>query len=424
MILLAAAILVCLSVLISILIRKNPTPPTPPPDTSSEAAPLRLFSGSAADTPENLTAYDVICLFDCPAPETYCPKGYSLLSDKNSNTAIFYRERFTPRYARTLSLSEDGSRGGIYTLLRDEKNEFAVFSMNLRQSNAQEVEMLGHRLLCYKDYFPTFLGGELSAPAAPSILEACGLSPNSSGYSAHFSSSAGKTDAAGSIGLYPQTTPKSLDFDKKRIALTYDDGPSKTYTLAVLDALEKHNAKATFYVMGSHVAGNEALLKRAFSLGSEIGNHSNLHEIFSQNPPSIIKQTIETTNEAVRRVLKLGTATVRPPAGECTDKNGQPITPGYPIILWSIDTLDYKSEKTGTDVTASVLQKIHDGAIVLMHDIHAPAADAADSLIAALLEADYQLVTVSELLEFSEDGPENNRIYTKIDPSHFSVDNR
>src|SRR5688572_26382773 len=58
------------------------------------------------------------------------------------------------------------------------------------------------------------------------------------------------------------------------MALTFDDGPSSAYTPQILDILDRHGVKATFFVLGSNVAGNEALLQRTYASGHEIGNHT------------------------------------------------------------------------------------------------------------------------------------------------------
>lgn len=424
-ILLAVALAVCLLVL-GVMLAKRRTPVPPPDDSSGEDGELTLYSGPAGSLKgTDLTVYDALCLYDCKEPEALCPQGYSVLADSASGAAVFYRDRLVPYLSRTLSLSDDGTRGGVYALFQDGGKWLAVFSFCLgAESGSSTFEALGHRLLCYRDYFPVFLGGDLTeweTTASETILSACGLKQTSAGYTANLTPvpSSGSVKTANSErGLrYDRTNPpRSFDPMQKRIALTYDDGPNGAYTPAILDALEKHNAKATFFVMGSHVADNAALIQRAFSLGCEIGNHTNLHEKFSQNPLSIVRQTIETTSEAVRKYLKIGTAIVRPPAGETRDRDGKTVTIGYPIVLWSVDTLDYTAGQTGESVLASALTGIADGDIVLMHDIHAPAADAAEPLIAALLEQGYQLVTVSELLEFSADGAKADQIYTKITP--------
>ena len=82
-----------------------------------------------------------------------------------------------------------------------------------------------------------------------------------------------------------------------------------------------------------------------------------------------------------------------------------------PMILWSIDTLDWKTMNTQSTINA-VLNNVEDGDIILMHDIHSPTIDAALTLIPKLIEEGYQLVTVSELAEAKGVTLKNGSTYT------------
>ena len=198
------------------------------------------------------------------------------------------------------------------------------------------------------------------------------------------------------------------------IALTYDDGPDPEYTEYIIEALSKNNSKATFFVMGAHVTEHPGLVKKAFDAGCEIGNHTNLHESFDKNPLSIIKLTIETTNSAIRKEIGIGASLVRPPNGITLTNRGEFAKTGYPLVLWSIDTCDYADGKL-KDAVISTAKNAENGDIILMHDIHAPSAEAAEELVSALCER-FRLVTVSELLEFkSEDGITADSVYRSAD---------
>ena len=84
---------------------------------------------------------------------------------------------------------------------------------------------------------------------------------------------------------------------------------------------------------------------------------------------------------------------------------------GLPLILWNIDTLDWKTRNAQATID-NVMQKVKDGDIVLMHDIHTESIDAAIVLIPKLIEAGYQLVTVSELAAARGIGMQNGTSYT------------
>lgn len=188
----------------------------------------------------------------------------------------------------------------------------------------------------------------------------------------------------------------AIDKNKKMIALTYDDGPSR-YTPTVLRALEKYQAHATFYVVGSCVKRYPATVRKVFAAGNEIGNHTYNHENLTRRSAGQIKSVLGKTNHLVKRQTGRDICTVRPPGGNynTTVKKAA----GMPLILWSLDTLDWRTRSTSATVR-SVLGHAGDGAIVLMHDLHESTAKAADKIIGTLKGRGYQMVTVSELAAY------------------------
>ena len=110
-----------------------------------------------------------------------------------------------------------------------------------------------------------------------------------------------------------------------------------------------------------------------------------------------IQKEIQTTTDAIAKATGGKKPTVmRPPFGAVNETVKQ--TVGLPIIMWSVDTLDWKTRNTQATID-SVLKNAKDGSVILMHDIHKPSVDAAVQLIPKLIEKGYQLVTVSELAE-------------------------
>ena len=194
------------------------------------------------------------------------------------------------------------------------------------------------------------------------------------------------------------------------IALTYDDGPD-VYTEQIVNVLAQNNAKATFYVNGTHVTDHPDIIQTIFQNGNEIGNHTNLHELFSHNTQGIIRKTVEETNKKLRKIVKIGAFTVRPPGGETLDRYQKLVTIGYPLIRWSIDTFDYVGTPTTSTLLASIQTNVKHGDIILMHDTKQTTAVAAETIVGYLVSQEFQLVTVSELLEFSLGGADINRVY-------------
>ena len=180
---------------------------------------------------------------------------------------------------------------------------------------------------------------------------------------------------------------------KKSVALTFDDGPSK-HTARILNCLEANGAKATFFVVGPNVQKFGDTLRRAVSLGMEIGNHTVNHPNLKTLSEAEIKSEINTNADYVEAATGIRPRLVRPPYGNYTDKILA--IANQPFILWSIDTLDWKTRNAQKTID-SVLSSVKDGDIILMHDLYEPTAEAAEKIIPELIKMGFDLVTVPEL---------------------------
>lgn len=179
------------------------------------------------------------------------------------------------------------------------------------------------------------------------------------------------------------------------IALTFDDGPYPKVTAHILDVLEKHGVSATFFVLGSRVAGREELLLRMEALRCEIGNHTFSHADLTSLSGEQIQKEIDDTNTEFKRVLGHGAAVVRPPYGRYNDSVRNVIT--YPLVLWTVDTNDWRP-RNADELAAAVIREAEAGCVILMHDQQESTAAAMDAIIPALLGKGFRFVTVSELL--------------------------
>ena len=180
---------------------------------------------------------------------------------------------------------------------------------------------------------------------------------------------------------------------KKSVALTFDDGPS-SFTDRLLDCLEENNAKATFFMVGTEIASFPDEVKRMKKLGCELGNHTYDHKDLATLSSDEISSEIARVDEQLVNLTGEGASVVRPPYGSVNDTVKS--TVGTPMILWSIDTLDWKTQDVESTVE-EVMNNVKDGSIILMHDIFSTSVDAAEILIPQLIEEGYQLVTVHEL---------------------------
>ena len=199
----------------------------------------------------------------------------------------------------------------------------------------------------------------------------------------------------------------------KMVALTYDDGPSNNITPLILNTLEKYGARATFFVLGSRIEANSEPLKRAVSLGCEIGNHTYGHI----NLPSYEKEEIEKEIRITNNLVKKYTGTVpklaRAPGGSTSTYSAQAVN--MPFIYWSIDTRDWETMDADS-IIAHIKNETRDGSIILMHDLYQTTAQATEVIVPWLVEEGYQLVTVSEIMQYRNIKLENAVTYYNAYP--------
>ena len=183
--------------------------------------------------------------------------------------------------------------------------------------------------------------------------------------------------------------------NRKVVALTFDDGPNPTTTNQALDTLSKYGIKATFFVLGKNVSGNEEILKRMKADGHVIGNHSWSHPVLSKLSLDEAKKQITDTEDALTKVLGSSSKLMRPPYGAITDDIRNSLDLSF--IMWDVDSLDWKS-KNETAILTEIQREVKNGSIILMHDIHVETVNALPKVIDYLKEQGYEFVTVPEML--------------------------
>ena len=135
-------------------------------------------------------------------------------------------------------------------------------------------------------------------------------------------------------------------------------------------------------------------VKRMESLGCELGNHTYSHVDLTTLAPEDMSAEIAGVDEDLVNLVGHGATVLRPPYGNINDSVRS--TVGTPMILWSIDTLDWETQDA-SQITEAVMSQVQDGSIILMHDIFSTSVDAAEIFIPKLIEEGYQLVTIHEL---------------------------
>ena len=215
----------------------------------------------------------------------------------------------------------------------------------------------------------------------------------------------------------------NIDPDGKMIALTFDDGPNAAYTGQVLDILQRHNARATFFLVGEHIPGNEALLERMLSLGCELGNHTEAHTNLRDVSIEEARESIRAVNDTLKSLFDYDVRLLRPPYGSYkTDDDRIKLLAkemGLSIIMWRRSVHDsHVPTPAAAYLLARATMEIDDedgtplnNAILLLHDKYPQTVEALESIVPALQEQGYQLVTVSELLQTDPGGMNPGGVY-------------
>ena len=181
---------------------------------------------------------------------------------------------------------------------------------------------------------------------------------------------------------------------RKVVALTFDDGPNPNTTPVALELLKKYNAKATFFMVGRSVAGNEDIIKQVVAEGHQIGNHSWSHPLLTKVTLEQAKSQINDTTEVLKKASGQDVHIMRPPYGGINSAIQAAVSQSF--ILWDVDTFDWKNRNTASIMKE--VQKTQSGSIILMHDIHQTSIDALPSVLQYLTEQGFELVTIDELM--------------------------
>lgn len=206
---------------------------------------------------------------------------------------------------------------------------------------------------------------------------------------------------------YDSYHQKFIDTNKPMIALTFDDGPNHN-TSKILDILEHYGVKATFFILGTNINGNEKIIKRMSNLGMEIGNHMYSHKLLTKLKNEEIIEEIKRVDQLVFNITGKYPTLIRPSYGIYNKKILSIID--RPVAIWNVDTLDWKYHNS-KKIYQRVMNKEQDGNIILMHDIYHATANSLYLIIPKLQEMGYQLVTVSDLFYYKGISMKNGLVY-------------
>lgn len=205
--------------------------------------------------------------------------------------------------------------------------------------------------------------------------------------------------------LYPDTLYRQGTTGDYKIALTFDDGPDKTYTPQVLDVLQEYNVPATFFLLGRRVDKNPELARRIREEGHIVANHTWSHVNLDRVSDNRFNRQINETENVIEQKTGMDTALLRTPEGIISrDVLEKARNMGYRVIYWSVDSRDWLDQDVDK-ILINTLPAVNKDSVILLHSAGGKGHDLSSSvevlpeLIETLRMRGYTFVNLDELLK-------------------------
>lgn len=194
--------------------------------------------------------------------------------------------------------------------------------------------------------------------------------------------------------------------EEKKIYLTFDAGYENGNTPAILDALKKHEASATFFVVGNFISENQELIKRMEAEGHIVGNHTMTHPDMSKiSTQESFQKELSGVEDIYKEITgKEMTKFYRPPQGIYSTLNlSMAKEMGYHTFFWSLAYVDWyqDNQPNPQEAIEKLTRRIHPGAIVLLHSTSSTNAQILDELLNKWEDMGYSFHSLNELIEHS-----------------------
>lgn len=187
--------------------------------------------------------------------------------------------------------------------------------------------------------------------------------------------------------------------DEKVIAFACNVDWGNEYIPKMLEIFKRNDIKITYFVTGKWADKNKDMLKTIYDENHEIGNHGYSHKDYDKLSYSENKEEITKTHYIIKEILNLDSKYFAPPSGAYNDNTLKAAKDlGYELIMWSIDTIDWRKDSTKDVIIERVISKIHNSAIVLMHPTE-ETIKALPEIINYLYQNDYKIGTISGVIK-------------------------
>jgi peptidoglycan/xylan/chitin deacetylase (PgdA/CDA1 family) len=192
----------------------------------------------------------------------------------------------------------------------------------------------------------------------------------------------------------------------KQIAFTFDDGPNDPHTLDLLDVLSRHNAHATFFLIGRYVRQRPDIVAEIAKRGHVIGNHTFTHPLLTFQSASRIRHELLQCSDAIHDAVGAHSNLFRPPWGgrrPAVFRIARQM--GLDPVMWNITGYDWKAP-TPEFIEQKVAPRIRGGDVILLHDgghlvlgtDRSATVAAVDNLLTRYRSVGYEFVTIPEMM--------------------------
>lgn len=190
----------------------------------------------------------------------------------------------------------------------------------------------------------------------------------------------------------------SVETQEKKIAISFDCAWGVEYTDQLLETMQKHGVKCTFFAVEFWVEKYPEYAKKIVDAGHELGTHSKTHPYMSKLSQAQIQEELTSSSEAIERATGVKPTLFRPPYG---DYNNLVISSSLALglfpIQWDVDSLDWKNLST-TEISLRVINGTREGSIILCHNNGLHTAEALPMIFSTLQNRGYEFVPIGELI--------------------------
>lgn len=231
------------------------------------------------------------------------------------------------------------------------------------------------------------------APATEPVIQGGGAPGDTPGQAAPSSMAQAMNWRPAGIGL-PLVSDHPAAKNVKVVMLSFDDGPTPAgHTAKVLDALKEHQVKAVFFITGNGLKHRD-LVERIHREGHVLGVHTVSHANLTKLPATEMRKEIEPLVELIESVTGARPTLFRPPYGAYNDAVRAVLKEyGLELVNWTNSSKDWE-HKEPAKVIDEVIQQLHRGAVVLLHDIKPHTAEALPEMLKRIRAEGYEFVVM------------------------------